>query len=224
MMKKIRTLVIVPILFLVVFVTGAPAATYVAVSKSSGIDEYIVNGSTWTFDHQITPQTANHMVYRDGVIYATDGGSQILKIDADTGTTIATWTKGSGAWTAGNSQGIEFGPDGSLYFSTAFDGNGTGVYRIDTNFTAIASFIPYSGTGFTLYNARDLAWWEPISMYLLAEVTTLRDDRFMNLMGMECLYSRWLQVCRRHSLCSLMTAPTCWWVRAIVEWKCAILT
>ncbi len=140
---------------------SAGAATLVAVSSEvNGIHEYSVDGTTWTHTRQITTQNALQMVHHGGVIYATTESS-VLSINVASGAVTTLATRGSGiasSWTTGNAQGIVFGPDGDLYFSTAFNASGSGIYKLDTAGTTFSQFISYSGTGYTLNNARDLVW------------------------------------------------------------------
>jgi len=146
-------------------VNTAPAATYVAVSTANGIDEYVVNGSSWTYDHQIVSYTGLYGVTynpADGLLYAVDAvANQIFSVDPTNGTQtiLATLGDNTPGWTADNPQNIAFGPDGKLYFSTAF-GTPTsqGVFSLNPDGSDFAQFIPPTGTGWTLGRARDLAW------------------------------------------------------------------
>ncbi len=87
--------------------------------------------------------------------------NQIFSIDPTNGTQTALATLGDNTpgWTGDNPQNIAFGPDGKLYFCTAF-GTPTslGVFSMNTDGSGFAQFIAQTGTGWTLGRARDLAW------------------------------------------------------------------
>ena len=75
---------------------------------------------------------------------------RLLKVGANgTGlTTLFTAGTGLGAGIKGNIQGMQVGPDGKLYFSTAFGGNAgvtggpSGIWRVNTDGTGLENIIP----------------------------------------------------------------------------------
>ncbi len=160
-MNTIQTKIAAGCVLLASSALPAGAATLVAVSSDvNGIHEYSVDGTTWTHTRQITTQNVLQMVHHGGVIYATTESS-VLSINVASGAVTTLAARGSGiasSWTTGNAQGIVFGPDGDLYFTTAFNASGSGIYKLDTSGAAFTQFIPYTGTGYTLNNARDLVW------------------------------------------------------------------
>jgi sugar lactone lactonase YvrE len=152
-------------LFTVLFSMKALAASYVAVSTGNGIDQYIVNGSTWTFDHQIDAHANLYGVTynpSNGLLYACDTvANEIISVDPTNGTETILATRGTGTtgWATTQPQNIAFGPDGKLYFSTAF-GTPTseGVFSMNLDGSGFSQFIPNTGTGWSLGRARDLTW------------------------------------------------------------------
>lgn len=148
------------------------ADSLVAVTLSNGdIDEYYVakgsfNASaTWTRVRTIANvPDAFGITYNpaDGNFYVTAAGTsnKIWQVTrAGVKTTLATRGVSTPNWTLANPQGIEVGPDGKLYFSTAFGtGNGNGVFSLTTAGGSFSTFIAQAATPYSLNNARDLQW------------------------------------------------------------------
>jgi hypothetical protein len=149
--------------------------TRVAVTHQTGIDEYSVSSGMWTFVRRIATTSAAVFAvtgHPDGYLYAstTEQSPRILRIHPATGevSTLATRGEGQAAaagWNLSDPQGIEVGPDGKLYFSTAFGTPaGEGVFRIKTDGSGLERFIAKAGDGeagsWSLNNARDLHWWK----------------------------------------------------------------
>lgn len=152
---------------------AAHADSLVAVTLSNGdIDEYYVEKGTfnanaaWTRVRTIATVPDIYGITfnpADDTFYGTTAGNsnQVIKITRDgVVTVLAKRGTGTPGWTTANPQGIEIGPDGQLYFSTAFGGapNGNGVFSYDLVSGTFAQFIAQAGTGYTLNNARDLQW------------------------------------------------------------------
>ncbi|MCW1923406.1 hypothetical protein OKA05_12645 [Luteolibacter arcticus] len=157
--------------------TTAPvlADSLVAVALSDGnIDEYYVAkgtfnaAATWSRVRTIANVPGIFAVTynpSDDCFYATVTTASLRKVVKITraGLVSDLVIRGTGTtgWTNADPQGIEVGPDGKLYFSTAFGGGanvGNGVFSLTTAGGSFTQVIPVSGTGFTLANARDLIW------------------------------------------------------------------
>ncbi len=152
--------------------TNTPAnvgnTTRIAVTHAQGIEEYSVTRGTWTHVRRIAtlPNAFAVTGHSDGYLYAT-AATAVLRVHPATGqvTTLAVRGEGAAAaagWLASDPQGIETGPDGKLYFSTAFGNAGEGVFRLNTDGSGFEKFIARSGSSdagdWDLNNARDLAW------------------------------------------------------------------
>lgn len=155
------------------------ATTHVAVATLGGVDEYTVTHGAWTFVHQICPITGgtSGVTGHGGYIYATttESSPRVIRINPADGAITELAVRGSGSaatagWLASNPQGIEVGPEGKLYFSTAFNNNGEGVFRLNTDGSGFEKFIARTGAADTdnnpetpdetwdLNNARDIEW------------------------------------------------------------------
>lgn len=93
----------------------------------------------------------------------TGGVGEILKI-APNGTQTAIAVRGTNTpnWTTAQANGITVGPDGKIYFATAF-GTGAdhsdGVFSLNTDGSNFQQFVAPSGTGYTMPQAeRDLTF------------------------------------------------------------------
>ncbi len=147
------------------------ADSLVAVTLSNGdIDEYYVSkgtfnaNATWSKVRTIANLPSVHgIAYNpaDGNFYTTvaAGTRKISKLTrAGVETVLATRGIGTPAWTAADPNGIQMGPDGKIYFTTAFGGgaNTNGVFRLNTDGTGFAQFI--APTAAALGRSRDLLW------------------------------------------------------------------
>ncbi len=144
--------------------------TRIAVAHNAGIAEYAVTDRVWTLVKQIAPITGG--VYgvtgaADGHLYATtlESTPRIIRVNPASGeiTTLATRNEGdalNAGWSLSNPQGIQVGPDGKLYFSTAFAGEG--VFRLNKDGSGFEQFVARIGgtdpEDWDLNNARDLQW------------------------------------------------------------------
>lgn len=166
-----------PLIF-VLAACSAPTAplladSLVAVALSDGnIDEYYVAKGTFnTSAVWSRVRTIANVPGIFGITYnpaddcfygtATTPTRKIVKITrAGLTSDLAVRGVGTTGWTTADPQGIEIGPDGKLYFSTAFGGgtNGNGVFSLTTAGGSFTQLIAATGTGFALNNARDLAW------------------------------------------------------------------
>lgn len=164
------------------------ATTQVAVATATGIEEYSVTNGNWTFVRTIVTlgDSAQSIVFHNGFFYATivSNTRRIVRINPSNGnvTDIAVRNTGdalAAGWIASDPQGIEIGPDGKLYFSTAFGNAGEGVFRLNPDGSGFEKFIARTGSAdhdsdpetpdqtWDLNNARDLAWNES-SLYVSA--------------------------------------------------------
>jgi hypothetical protein len=147
--------------------------TRVAVARVGGIDEFSVTHGVWTFVRQLAsiPGTVQSLTgHPDGYLYvsALQAPQRIVRVNPANGeiTTVATRGEGDAAtagWNLSDAQGIEVGPDGKLYFSTAFGSPaGEGVFRVNTDGSGFEQFIARTGgvapDDWILNNARDLQW------------------------------------------------------------------
>ncbi|MEO5912746.1 MAG: binary toxin-like calcium binding domain-containing protein [Luteolibacter sp.] len=146
------------------------ADSLVAVTLSNGdIDEYYVAkgtfnaNATWTKARTIINLPNVHgIAYNstDGNFYTTTSAApvKISKVTrAGVETVLATRGVSTTGWTDSNSNGIQIGPDGKIYFTTAFGAAGTnGVFSLQTNGTGFTQFIAPSAA--SLGAARDLLW------------------------------------------------------------------
>ncbi|MEX0689072.1 MAG: hypothetical protein WD072_10435, partial [Pirellulales bacterium] len=141
----------------------------VALAGSAGVDLYQVTATGgWTFERQLTSGAYQSLIFHQGFLYGA-GFSRIDRIDPQSGaiTTLVTRNTGpalAAGWTTADTQQLAVGPDGLLYFSTAFGASaGQGVFRLATDGSAFLRFIDRSGgtgaTAWVLDNARGLAWW-----------------------------------------------------------------
>lgn len=136
----------------------------VALAGGSGVDFYQVSAAgDWAFERQLTGTSYQSLVYHDGFLYGA-AFDQIHRIDPVTGaaTSIATRNAGgtqTAGWTSADTQQLAVGPDGLLYFSTAFGtAAGQGVFRLATDGSSFARFVDRTGASWELNNARGLAW------------------------------------------------------------------
>lgn len=140
----------------------------VALAGSSGVDLYQVTAAgEWTFERQLTSEGYQSLIFHDGMLYGA-GFSRIDRIDPQSAaiTTLVTRNTGSAlaaGWTTADTQQLAVGPDGLLYFSTAFGASsGQGVFRLATDGSTFSRFINRSGgsgaAAWDLNNARGLAW------------------------------------------------------------------
>lgn len=156
---------------LLMLAAGSPgfAGTPVAVAHTPGISEYYVSSrGVWSYVRPLASLSPHpySLVYREGYLYATvpGAGASVQKFNAATGegTVLATRGVDTPGWAASDPQGMECGPDGKLYFATAFATAGEGVFRIGTDgsgFSQVLTRTGGAGAGaWDLNNARDLAW------------------------------------------------------------------
>lgn len=146
--------------------------TRVAVAHNAGIAEYAVTDRVWTLVKQVA--AVNGGVFgvtgaADGNLYATTQETvpRVIRVNPGTGeiTTLATRNEGdalSAGWSLSGAQGIQLGPDGKLYFATAFSTAGEGVFRLNKDGTGFEQFIARIGgtepDNWDLNNSRDLQW------------------------------------------------------------------
>ncbi len=144
------------------------ATVKVALAGATGIDAYRVSATgSWSFLRQITAASYQSLLYHAGFLYGS-GFSRIDRIDPATGaaTTLVTRNAGSAitaGWTNADSQQLALGPDGLLYFSTAFGSSaGQGVFRLHPSGSGFGRFIARTGgsapDSWDLNNARGIAW------------------------------------------------------------------
>lgn len=147
---------------------GMQAKARVALAGSSGVDLYQVTATgTWTFERQLTATSYQSLLYHGGFLYGA-GFSRIDRIDPQSGTATTLVTRNTGSalsagWTTADTQQLVPGPDGLLYFTTAFGASaGQGVFRLAPDGSAFSRFIDRSGgsgsTSWDLNNARGLVW------------------------------------------------------------------
>ncbi len=165
--------------------------TRIAVAHESGIEEYSVTRGIWTHVRRIAPIAVGESVFGiashpDGFLYATvlpAAGAppgtprRIVRINPSSGQISTLAIRGeddaaAAGWIGSDPQGIEVGPDGKLYFSTAFGNAGEGIFRLNTDGSGFENFIARSGASdhdndpetpdeaWDLNNARDLQWHE----------------------------------------------------------------
>jgi hypothetical protein len=148
------------------------ATTRVAIAVVSGIEEYTVTNGTWTFVRQICAITGGMfgITSFNGSLYAVtqETTPRVIRVNPTSGaiTELALRNAGDAAtagWINSNPQGIEPGPDGKLYFSTAFGASaGEGVFRLNPDGSGFERFITRTGgiapDDWDLNNARDLEW------------------------------------------------------------------
>lgn len=146
----------------------AAALKRVVIATSTGIDEFAVQGGAWNFTRRICAIAGGvqGIAVHQGSIFATtlETPRRILRVDPASGNVVSLAVRNTGAaatagWIDSDPQGIEAGPDGMLYFSTAFGASGgEGVFRFNPDGTGFSRFIARSGGGWDLHNARDLEW------------------------------------------------------------------
>lgn len=147
---------------------GMARKARVALAGSAGVDLYQVTATGgWTYERPLTSRAYQSLVLHQGFLYGA-GFDRVDRIDAESGATTTLVTRNVGAalaagWTTADTQQLSAGPDGLLYFSTAFgSASGQGVFRLAANGSSFTRFIDRSGgTGaaaWDLNNARGLAW------------------------------------------------------------------
>lgn len=136
----------------------------VALASGSGIDLYQVTaGGSWSFERRLTTASYQSLLSLGGWLYGA-GIDRIDRIDPVTGEATVMAARNSGAalaagWTSADTQQLAVGPDGMLYFSTAFGAAaGQGVFRLKSDGSGFSRFIARSGNGWDLNNARGLTW------------------------------------------------------------------
>jgi len=156
----------------------------IAIATSVGIDEYSVQNNIWSFVRQITDGDTMSLVFHDGSIFAASPGA-IRRVNPATGTAVTLVTRNEGdaltaGWTTATARGMEIGPDGKLYLSTAFSAaNGQGVFRMNIDGTGFEVFIPRVGDGYELSNAIDLAWKDADTMFVTSRGNFDATNRFV---------------------------------------------
>ena len=135
----------------------------VAIGTSTGLDEYSVQNNTWTFVRPIYQGPVTSVLFHQGSFYvAADGRIERVSPADGSAVTLATRNEGdalAAGWATSTARGMEIGPDGRLYFGTAFGtANGEGVFRLNTDGSGFELFIPRNGPGYELYNTIDVAW------------------------------------------------------------------
>lgn len=157
----------------------------VAIATSIGIDEYSVQNNTWTFVRQITAGETTSLLFHDGSIFAASSSGAIRRVNPATGTAVTLVTRNEGdaltaGWTTANARGMEIGPDGKLYFATAFTTpQGEGVFRMNLDGTSFEEFIPRIGNDYELSNALDLAWKDANTVFVTSRGAFDATNRFV---------------------------------------------
>jgi hypothetical protein len=141
---------------------NAHTTATVAVATSAALDEWSVTDNVWTKARTISAGLVDTVVFHQGAFYAVAGLS-VVKIDAATGTRTVLAAAPLAGWTDATARDIEVGPDGKLYFATAFGtSSGQGVFRLNTDGTGFEQFIARTGGNapddWELNNAIGLAW------------------------------------------------------------------
>lgn len=147
---------------------GMAEKARVALAGSTGVDLYQVTAAGgWTYERPLTSRAYQSLILHQGLLYGA-GFDRVDRIDPESGATTTLVTRNVGAalaagWTTADTQQLAAGPDGSIYFSTAFgSASGQGVFRFAANGSSFTRFIDRSGgTGaatWDLNNARGLAW------------------------------------------------------------------
>ncbi len=144
------------------------SSALVALASATGVDLYRVRPTgSWTFERQLTATSYQSLLVYDGKLYGA-GFNRIDRIDLSSGAAVTLATRNTGAalaagWTTADTQQLAAGPDGKLYFSTAFGAAaGQGVFRVAADGSGFERFIARSGgagaEAWDLNNARGLAW------------------------------------------------------------------
>jgi hypothetical protein len=147
---------------------GMAEQARVALAGSAGVDLYQVTAAGgWTYERQLTSRAYQSLILHQGFLYGA-GFDRVDRIDPESGATTTLATRNAGpalaaGWTTADTQQLAVGPDGWLYFSTAFGtSSGQGVFRLAVNGSSFSRFIDRSGgsgaAAWELNNARGLAW------------------------------------------------------------------
>jgi hypothetical protein len=147
---------------------GMGGKARVALAGSAGVDLYQVTATgEWTYERPLTSRAYQSLVLHQDFLYGA-GFDRIDRIDPGSGATTTLATRNAGAalaagWTTADTQQLAAGPDGLLYFTTAFGStSGQGVFRLAPNGSSFTRFIDRSGgttaSAWDLDNARGLAW------------------------------------------------------------------
>ena len=134
----------------------------VAVATSAALDEWTVTDNMWTKTRTISPGGLDTATWVNGWFYAV-AGADVVRINPASGTRTVLASRPLAGWTEAQGRDIEAGPDGRLYFATAFGSTaGEGVYRINPDGSGFERFIARSGgtapNDWELNNAIGLAW------------------------------------------------------------------
>ena len=156
----------------------------VAVATSAGVDEYSVQRDVWTFVRRLYEGETTAVTFHDGFLYAASPDA-IRRIDPEGGPAVLLTARNQGdalaaGWTTATARGIEFGPDGRLYFATAFGtAQGQGVFRMNPDGSGFDTFIARNGTGYELNNAIDVAWKDANTLFVTSRGGFDATNRFI---------------------------------------------
>ena len=143
----------------------------VALATALGLDEYSVKNDKWTFVRRIIEGETISVAFHQGLLYVAQPAA-ILKVNPADGTTVTLATRNTGdalsaGWLLSTARGIEIGPDGKIYFSTAFGTpSGEGVFRLNTDGSVFQRFLDRTNAQYDLFNAIDLAWKGSNTLYV----------------------------------------------------------
>jgi len=143
----------------------------VALATAAGLDQYSVTNNTWTFVRRLVEGETISVAFHQGQLYVARP-SAILKVDPADGSSVTLATANNGdalaaGWALSGARGLEIGPDGKIYFSTAFGTpSGEGVFRLNTDGSGFTRFLDRTNAQYTLFNAIDLAWKGSNTVYV----------------------------------------------------------
>lgn len=117
----------------------------VAVATGTALDEWSVTDNVWTKTRTISAGLVDTLTFHQGFFYAV-AGAEVVKIDPLSGTRTVLASRPNAGWTDATARDIEVGPDGKLYFTTAFGtAAGQGLFRLNLDGTGFEPFIARSG-------------------------------------------------------------------------------
>ena len=143
----------------------------VALATAAGLDQYSVTNNTWTFVRRLVEGETISVAFHQGQLYVARPNA-ILKVNPSDGSSVTLATANTGdalaaGWALSVARGLEIGPDGKIYFSTAFGTpSGEGVFRLNTDGSGFTRFLDRTNAQYTLFNAIDLAWKGSNTVYV----------------------------------------------------------
>jgi streptogramin lyase len=147
----------------------------IANTGSNQVLGYDVVGSTWTPAGTFASGTYAGEALQNPFGLAQDGGRRIYISEQRDGGRILRFNfhgtfqgvvATEGTDFNGRPEALTIGPDGNLYFSAAFGSDSDYIYKVDLATDTVSTFVPTSGTGYTLSDPRGIAFGSDGNLYV----------------------------------------------------------